>query len=108
MSLQNHRSHLYLVVLSQFVVQQKKRILSKCSEELALQNQLFLVEQAAAELVAHHAMEHPPASLMAAIVPASAKQSVVGAWSGKKPYKQGGGAPCPSEFLLPREDRGEL
>lgn len=64
-----------------------------------LRNQLFAVEQEAAELVARHAMENPPASLLAAIVPAAAKENIVGAWSGSKPYKEGGGAPCPCEFL---------
>lgn len=71
-----------------------------------MQNQLFEVENEAALLVAQHAMEHPPACLMAAIVPAAeCSQNVVGAWSGTKPYKMGGGAPCPSEFLLRKEAR---
>jgi len=79
--------------------------MSKCGQELVLQNQLFAVEQEAQQLVAEHAMHNPPASLMAAIVPAAARQSVVGAWSGSKPYKEGGGAPCPTEFLLSKEER---
>lgn len=72
-----------------------------------LQNQLFAVEQEASKLVALHAIENPPASLMAAIVPAAASKNVVGAWSGTKPYKEGGGAPCPSTFLLPKEARNQ-
>lgn len=71
-----------------------------------LQNQLFAVEQEASLMVAQHAMADPPAALMAAIVPAAAsRQSIVGAWSGSKPFKAGGGAPCPSEFLLTRQER---
>lgn len=73
--------------------------MSRCSEELVLQNQLFAVEQEAAALLARHAMENPPASLLAAIVPAATRESIVGAWSGSKPFKEGGGAPCPAEFL---------
>lgn len=72
-----------------------------------LQNQLFAVEQEATELLARHAMENPPASLLAAIVPAAAKENIVGAWRGSKPYKEGGGAPCPPEFLLTTEERAD-
>lgn len=88
------------------MVQQKKQLISKCSEELVLQNQLVAVEQEAALLVAQHAMERPPSSLVAAIVPnATSQQHVVGAWNGSKPFKAGGGAPCPSEFLLSKQKR---
>lgn len=73
-----------------------------------MQNELFAVEQEAANLVARHAMENPPASLMAAIVPAvAARKNVVGAWSGSKLFKEGGGAPCPSEFILTNQERAQ-
>lgn len=89
------------------MVDQKKRLLSRYSEELVLKDRLYEVEQEAAMLVNQHAMTNPPASLVAAIVPAASSKSVVGAWSGSKPFKEGGGAPCPSDFLLPRQERRE-
>lgn len=68
-----------------------------------LQNQLYLVEQEAATLVAREIAKNPPNPLMAVITPQN-----VGGWSGSKrrgPNDEGGGAPCPSEFLLNREKR---
>lgn len=65
-----------------------------------LQNQLHVVEQEAAQLVTQMVSENPPKALMAVISPQR-----LGAWSGDKPQKPGGGAPCPSEFLLRKEAR---
>jgi hypothetical protein len=70
---------------------------------LALRNQLYLAEEEAAQTVARHIAENPPKALMAVISPEN-----VGGWSGRKrrgPKEEGGGAPCPSEFLLNREKR---
>jgi hypothetical protein len=70
---------------------------------LALQNQLHWVEQKAAQLVAHQIAMAPPKALMAVISPKN-----VGGFSGARrrgPDEEGGGAPCPSDFLLRREKR---
>jgi hypothetical protein len=70
---------------------------------ISLQNQLYLAEQEAVNMVAQRIAADPPKALMAVISPQN-----VGGWSGKKrrgPKDEGGGAPCPSEFLLKREKR---
>ena len=70
---------------------------------LALQNQLYLAEQEAASIVAQKIAADPPKALMGIISPQN-----VGGWSGGKrrgPNDEGGGAPCPPEFLLNREKR---
>jgi predicted Abi (CAAX) family protease len=82
------------------VVQQKKRLHRNVGKELVLQNQLHVVEQEAAQLVAQMVSDNPPKALMAIISPQG-----LGAWSGDKPQKPGGGAPCPSDFLLRKEAR---
>jgi hypothetical protein len=72
---------------------------------LALQNQLYLVEQEAADLIARQIAEDPPKALLAVISPQS-----VGGWGGGKRRQfgeEGGGAPCPSDFLLQREKRDQ-
>ena len=72
-------------------------------EELALQSRLRLVEHQAARVVAEQIAADPPKALMAVISPQS-----LGGWSGGKRREfgaEGGGAPCPSEFLLQREKR---
>ena len=68
-----------------------------------LQNHLYLAEQEAANAVAQRIALNPPKALMAIISPQN-----VGGWNGGKrraPNEEGGGAPCPSEFLLRREKR---
>lgn len=82
------------------MVQQKKRLHRNAGKELVLQNQLHVVEQEAAQLVAQMVSENPPKALMAVISPQR-----LGAWSGDKRQKPGEGAPCPSEFLLRKEAR---
>jgi hypothetical protein len=70
---------------------------------LALQNQLYWAEQQAAHLVAQQIANAPPKALMAVISPKN-----VGGFSGARrrgPDEEGGGAPCPSDFLLHREKR---
>jgi tRNA G18 (ribose-2'-O)-methylase SpoU len=90
------------------LVQQKNLLRSKaCHDDvrvLALQYQLHLVEQKAAQLVAQEIAHRPPTALMAVISPKH-----VGGFTGadrrRAPGEEGGGAPCPSEFLLHRHKR---
>jgi len=94
-----------LNIIGKFVVDQKKRLCENTTETtiLTLQNQLYMAEQEAANIVAQHIAADPPKALMAVISPQK-----VGGWSGRKrrgPKEEGGGAPCPSEFLLKREKR---
>ena len=70
---------------------------------MALQTALHLAEQDAADCIAETIALNPPAALMAVIRP----QAVAG-WKGnrrRQPGEEGGGAPCPSEFLLHRQER---
>jgi hypothetical protein len=91
--------------IGRFVVDQKKEMRAggPASDVLALRTALHWTEAQAADTIAKHIAEDPPAALMAVIRP----QAVAG-WNGNKrrqPGEQGGGAPCPSEFLLNREKR---
>jgi hypothetical protein len=92
-------------VIGRFVVDQKKELRAggPASDALALRTALHTTEAHAADEIARQIAEDPPAALMAVIRP----QAVAG-WNGNKrrqPGEQGGGAPCPSEFLLHREKR---
>jgi len=106
-------------ILGRFVVEQKKRLFSgdgggiassssgnttsSQQEIVALQTALHLAEQQAADVVAETIASNPPAALMAVIRP----QQVAG-WNGNKRREfgaEGGGAPCPSEFLLHQNQR---
>ena len=104
-------------IMGRFLVEQKKRLLgfmppssdnnskdfSAELEIVALQTALHLAEQQAADAIADVIALKPPASLMAVIRP----QQVAG-WNGTKRRAfgaEGGGAPCPSEFLLNRQQR---
>jgi hypothetical protein len=72
-------------------------------EIVALQSALHAAELEAGEFVAREIAANPPKSLMAIILPQH-----VGGWHGgrrRQPGEQGGGAPCPEEFLLNREKR---
>lgn len=91
----------------QFLVEQKKTLRTTNQEAgniLVLQNHLFLAEQEAATAVARQIAQDPPKALMAVISP-----QAVGGWSEgsrrRAPNEEGGGAPCPSEFLLKRQNR---
>jgi hypothetical protein len=91
----------------QFIVEQKKSLRTTnvdAGNILVLQNQLFLAEQEVANIVAQRIALDPPKALMAVISPQN-----VGGWNsgGKRwaPNDLGGGAPCPSDFLLQREKR---
>ena len=91
--------------MGKFLVQQKKEMRDSGSgEELILQMQLHNVEQIASRVIAHMVADDPPKALMAVIQP----NAEVSGWSGPKRREfgaEGGGAPCPSEFLLKRENR---
>jgi hypothetical protein len=77
-----------------------------------LQDALAQVETEAAALVHRHVLAHPPSSLMAVIMPASAngsnssREAHMAAWQGPKRAAPAGGAPCPAAFLLPQHKRG--
>lgn len=69
---------------------------------LALQNQLYLAEQEASILIAKNIAKNPPSVLMAVIAP---KAVAVGGMKRRGKNEEGGGAPCPPEFLLRRDTR---
>eukprot|EP00934_Nitzschia_sp_Nitz4_P004033 Nitzschia sp. Nitz4//scaffold82_size85912//76663//77897//NITZ4_005153-RA/size85912-processed-gene-0.18-mRNA-1//1//CDS//3329558871//4023//frame0 len=89
--------------LGRFLVEQKRTLQTtqEAANVLVLQNHLFLAEQEAARIVAEQIAVDPPKALTAVIAP----QAMAG-WSGpKRKAPEGGGAPCPPEFLLKREAR---
>mmetsp|Transcript_226 Transcript_226/g.550 ORF Transcript_226/g.550 Transcript_226/m.550 type:complete len:394 (+) Transcript_226:157-1338(+) len=69
---------------------------------LALRHELHQTEADVARFVANHIAENPPDALMAAITPKD-----IGGFQDRRrgPDEDGGGAPCPSEFLLQRTKR---
>lgn len=90
--------------VGRFLVAQKK-ILKKNTADiavLALRHELHRTEEGAAHLVARHIAQNPPDALMAVITPKD-----VGGFRDKRrgPDEEGGGAPCPSDFLLHRTKR---
>jgi Serine hydrolase (FSH1) len=91
--------------MGKFLVEQKKEMReSGTGEELVLQLQLHNIEQEASRVIAQMIADDPPKALMAVIQP----NAEVSGWSGPKRREfgaEGGGAPCPSEFLLKREKR---
>lgn len=92
-----------LNIIGKFIVHQKKRMRASGSGTLVLQNKLLMAEQQASRLIADHIADNPPKALMAVIQP----QEVAG-WNGARRREfgaEGGGAPCPSEFLLKRDKR---
>jgi hypothetical protein len=83
----------------------RKRDLRKNSRDvaiLALRHELHRTEIEAANLVAQHIAGNPPDALMAVITPKD-----MGGFRDRRrgPDEDGGGAPCPSEFLLHRAKR---
>lgn len=92
-----------LNAMGRFIMQQKKQVSGSGRDLVLLQNALYYTEQQAADKIALEIAKNPPAPLMAIILP----QHVAG-WQGNKrrqPGEEGGGAPCPSEFLLKRDSR---
>jgi hypothetical protein len=91
--------------IGRFFIQQKKTLCADADEGqiVALQTALHLAEVKAARVIAERIAANPPAALMAVIQP-----QVVAGWQGNKrrqPGEEGGGAPCPPEFLKTREQR---
>lgn len=92
--------------LSSLVLSSSSDISSTRREILSLQSALHNAEQDAALCIAETIalLPNPPAALMAVIRP----QGAVAGWQGnrrRQPKDEGGGAPCPSEFLLHRQER---
>lgn len=85
-----------------FLVHQKRKLRKsrKDAAVLALRHQLQRTEADAAQLVAREIAQDPPDCLMAVITPKN-----VGGFSERRKGPAGGGAPCPSEFLLQRAKR---
>lgn len=90
--------------VGRFLVAQKRRLRKNVGDIaiLALRHELYRTEADAAQLVAKQIAENPPEALMAVITPKN-----VGGFRDKRrgPGEEGGGAPCPSEFLLHRTKR---
>jgi Serine hydrolase (FSH1) len=96
-----------LNAVGRFLVGQRRATVGDPSshggEIVALQTALHLAEEEATDYIAREIAANPPKALMAIILPHH-----VGGWSGdrrRQPGEQGGGAPCPEEFLLQRERR---
>jgi Serine hydrolase (FSH1) len=97
-----------LNIIGRFICQRKKGLYSSRNGDiespdhnnqhnkiLTLQTALYYAEQDAANCIAETITINPPAALMAVIRP-----QVVAGWKGnRRPQPEGGGAPCPEEFL---------
>lgn len=92
-----------LNVIGRFVVQQKQEIRCKLkSHQDMLQLQLQAMEEKAEKWITTALATAPPKALMAIISPRA-----VGGWLGKKEStkEDGGGAPCPRQFIMKRTER---
>ena len=98
-----------LNIIGRFICQRKQGLYSSQNDDteslfdhknqqkqiLALQTALYNAEQDAANCIAETIALNPPAALMAVIRP-----QMVAGWKGnRRPQPEGGGAPCPEEFL---------
>lgn len=106
-------------ILGKYLVAQKNKLCgnSNTRKLIALQNRLAGVEQLATLAIAQEIQRNPPKALMAVIGPSIAlheKENEVdvgmamGAWQGPRRREfgeEGGGAPCPEEFLLKEKER---
>jgi len=102
--------------IGKFILQCKHKILEQQQQQmtssLLMQQQdelrLTQIMQESTNLLLQEIHNNPPRSLMAVIAP-----NVVGGWTGDSKRNDGigkndgGGAPCPSEFLLRAQDRAE-
>jgi hypothetical protein len=73
-------------------------------EVWVLRSRLFELENSVSILIAQQIAANPPSSLMAVIQP-----NAIAGFNGNRrlrPGEGGGGAPCPSDFVLHREKRG--
>jgi hypothetical protein len=90
--------------VGRFLVARKRHLRRSVGEiaVLALKHELHRTEADAAQLVAQHIANNPPDALMAVITP----KDVGGFRDRRRGFgEEGGGAPCPSEFLLHRAKR---
>jgi hypothetical protein len=108
-------------ILGKYLVSEKNKLYanSETRQLIALQNRLANVEQVATLAIAQEIQRNPPKALMAVIGPVvntCEKENMehidvgmaVGAWQGPKRRgfgEEGGGAPCPEEFLLKENER---
>ena len=98
-----------LNIIGRFICQRKKSLYSSDEDDiqpllnlsnqqskiLALQTALYIAEEDAANCIAETVALNPPSALMAVIRP-----QMVAGWKGnRRPQPEGGGAPCPEEFL---------
>jgi hypothetical protein len=91
--------------VGRFLVDRKRHLRRNVGEiaVLALKHELHRTEADAAQLVAQQIASNPPDALMAVITP----KNVGGFRDRRRGFgEEGGGAPCPSEFLLHRTKRG--
>jgi hypothetical protein len=91
-----------LNVLGRFIFSHRKLLMnnSENTSLVALRCALEVTEREAADLLHQSIAEKPPAALLAVI-----RRNNAGVWQGPKRRDDVGGAPCPSEFLQPREQR---
>jgi hypothetical protein len=92
--------------LTALIMNLKNEINKLPQDSWTLRKQLHDIEEIAAEVLASHVSNNPPAALMAFIRP-----NFISGWGGNtrlRPGEQGGGAPCPADFLLPQEERLQL
>jgi hypothetical protein len=100
-----------LNVIGRFIIHHKKQLFESDDEGgvapagqiVALQSALHYTELQAADAIAQEIAKNPPSSLLAVIRPTA----VAGFLGNKRrqPGEEGGGAPCPSEFILKRDKR---
>lgn len=94
--------------IGRFLCHQKRRLLQHQEDDnsnalaLALQTALYQTEHEASTLIANYIAKQPPKPLMAVIQPSRVS---VGGWNREQEKNSGGGAPCPSEFVLKRNQR---
>lgn len=94
-------------VIGRWCVERRKEtraIISSDEMDLLTMQQakLSMLEEYAAQVVANTVASNPPKALMAIIAP-----NAVGGWTGEKDrnFNDGGGAPCPREFIMRRQER---
>jgi len=98
-SIQTNSKKDILNAIGRFICVQRKRT----SGTVALRSKLHSLELQASDVVAQRIKDNPPAPLMAVIRPRQ-----IAGWHGyerRRPDEEGGGAPCPPEFLLNRSKR---
>ena len=93
-------SECFNVIAEFFRIQGLALMQSYSQEILTMQKRLKGLELQATNMIAHESGLNPPRALMAVI-----DRNLVGGWSGGRRNEPGGGAPCPSEFVLKEQQR---